>query len=110
MKENLAAGTADFYVHLGITNLQYSNYDEAVRHFRGALRLRPTDIHIMQHLAHAYYKQRDFRQALLQWHNILMMQPQNALVMFMLGRAYIGSGEVMRGQAICEQALALDGR
>ncbi|WP_282456574.1 hypothetical protein [Chitinophaga sedimenti] len=36
-----------------------------------------------------------------------MMQPMNAFAMFMLGKSYIGAGQLVKGQQICDQALAL---
>lgn len=103
-------GDADLYLNLGMAYLKQANYFDAIRHFRTALDLRPKDIQVMLNLANACYKQQDFTQAITQWNNILMLQPLNAFAMFMLGKSYICSGEVAKGQAICDQALALGTR
>ena len=101
---------ADLYLNLGMAHLKQASYNDAIRHLRKAQSLRPKDIQVMLNLANAYYKQQDFTQAITQWNNILMLQPLNAFAMFMLGKSYICSGEVAKGQAICDQALALGSR
>lgn len=98
---------ADLYLNLGMAHLKQAAYDDAIRNLLTALSLRPKDIQVMTNLANAYYKKQDFPHAVSQWNNILMMQPQNAFAMFMLGKSYICSGEVTKGQAICDQALKL---
>lgn len=101
---------ADLYLNLGMAHLKQAGYTDAIRHLRKALTLRPNDIQVMINLANAYYKQQDFTNAITQWNNILMLQPLNGFAMFMLGKSYICSGEVAKGQAICDQALALGTR
>lgn len=101
---------ADLYLNLGMAHLKQASYNDAIRHLRKAQSMRPKDIQVMLNLANAYYKQQDFTQAITQWNNILMLQPLNAFAMFMLGKSYICSGEVAKGQAICDQALALGSR
>lgn len=101
---------ANLYLNLGMAHLKQASYNDAIRHLRKAQSLRPKDIQVMLNLANAYYKQQDFAQAITQWNNILMLQPLNAFAMFMLGKSYICSGEVAKGQAICDQALALGSR
>lgn len=98
---------ADLYLNLGMAHLKQANYTDAVRNLRAALNLRPNNIQVMLNLANAYYKQQDFKQAIVQWNNILMFQPMNGFAMFMLGKSYICSGEVAKGQAICDQAMTL---
>lgn len=102
-----ASGDADLYVNLGVAYLQQAAYDEAISNLKKALQLRSADIRIMQQLAHAYFKQQSYAEAAMQWNRILVLQPQNAFAMFMLGKSYICSGEVVKGQQICDQALQL---
>lgn len=101
------SGNADLYANLGVAYLQQAAYADAISNLQKALQMRPSDIRIMQQLAHAYFKQQDFAQAAMQWNRILVLQPQNAFAMFMLGKSYICSGEVVKGQRICDQALQL---
>lgn len=98
---------ADFYFNLGNACLRQSETEEGIRHLTTALTLRPKDIRIMLSLANAYYKKQDYTHALTQWNGILVMQPMNAFAMFMLGKSYIGAGQLVKGQQICDQALAL---
>ncbi|MGX5817315.1 tetratricopeptide repeat protein [Chitinophaga lutea] len=100
---------ADLYLNLGVARLKEAAYDDAIRLLQAAGRLRPKDIQVMLNLANAYFKKQDFRNAAVQWNNILMQQPQNAFAMFMLGKSYICSGEVLKGQAICDQAMNISG-
>ena len=102
-----ASGDADLYANLGIAYLQQAAYDDAIQNLKKALQLRSADIRIMQQLAHAYFKKQSYAEAAMQWNRILVLQPQNAFAMFMLGKSYICSGEVVKGQRICDQALQL---
>ncbi|WP_343702486.1 tetratricopeptide repeat protein [Chitinophaga sp.] len=98
---------ADLYLNLGMAHLRQADYDNAIQHLQTALSLRPKDIQIMLSLANACYNKQDYRQAATQWNKILVMQPQNAFAMFMLGKSYMGCGELAKGQAICDQALKI---
>jgi tetratricopeptide (TPR) repeat protein len=98
---------ADLYLNLGMAHLKQAAYGEAIANLQTALSLRPKDIQVMLNLANACYKQQDFQQAATLWNKILMLQPQNAFAMFMLGKSYMGCGELVKGQAICDQALAM---
>ncbi|UYQ91337.1 tetratricopeptide repeat protein [Chitinophaga horti] len=98
---------ADYYYNLGNACLRQSETEEGIRHLKSALTLRPKDIRTMLSLANAYYKKQDYTNALTQWNGILVMQPMNAFAMFMLGKSYIGAGQLAKGQQICDQALAL---
>lgn len=98
---------ADYYFNLGNACLRQSETEEGIRHLKSALTLRPKDMRIMLSLANAYYKKQDYTNAVTQWNIILALQPMNAFAMFMLGKSYMGAGEVMKGQQICDQALAL---
>jgi tetratricopeptide (TPR) repeat protein len=101
---------ADLYLNLGMAHLKQAAYDDAIRNLLSALALRPKDVQVMTNLANAWYKKQDFKNAITQWNNILLQQPLNGFAMFMLGRSYICSGEIARGQAICDQALTLGER
>ncbi|RPE12124.1 hypothetical protein EGT74_00770 [Chitinophaga lutea] len=98
---------ADLYLNLGMAYLKQAAYDDAISNLQTASSLRPKDIQVMLNLANAYYKKQDFKLAAIQWNKILVMQPQNAFAMFMLGKSYMGYGELLKGQAICDQALAM---
>ena len=101
---------ADLYLNLGMAHLKQAAYDDAIRNLLSALALRPKDVQVMTNLANAWYKKQDFKNAITQWNNILLQQPLNGFAMFMLGKSYICSGEIARGQAICDQALTLGER
>ncbi|RAJ05067.1 tetratricopeptide repeat protein [Chitinophaga skermanii] len=99
------AADADYYYHLGISYIQQNETEKGIECLESAHVLRTNDIQIMLSLADAYFKKQNFAKAIVQWNNILVLQPQNAFVMFMLGKSYICSGEVLKGQRICDQAL-----
>lgn len=60
-----------------------------------------------QRQAHELYDKRLFKQAIVQWKKVLHLQPTNAFAMFMLGKSYMGAGEQEKGEALCDQAIAL---
>jgi tetratricopeptide (TPR) repeat protein len=60
-----------------------------------------------QYLAHELYSKGRFKRAIVQWKKVLKLQPANAFAMFMLGKSYIGAGETVRGEALCDQAISM---
>jgi hypothetical protein len=58
-----------------------------------------------QHQAHALYNKGLFKRAIVQWKKVLRLQPTNAFAMFMLGKSYMGAGEQVKGEALCDQAV-----
>ncbi len=97
---------ADYYLHIGTACLQSKQYSKGIHHLHHCLNLRSNDTAALQTLAQAFYQNKDYKQAIIYWEQLLRMQPKNAFAMFMLGKSYIEHGELQKGEQYCDQATA----
>ncbi|WP_343688141.1 tetratricopeptide repeat protein [Chitinophaga sp.] len=97
---------ADFYLHIGTACLQSKQFSKGFHHLYHCLNQRPNDTTAMQALAQGLYQHGDYKQSVAYWEQLLRLQPENAFVMFMLGKAYIAHGDTKKGQQWCDKATA----
>lgn len=97
---------ADFYLHIGTACLQSKQFVKGYHHLYHCLNLRPNDTAALQTLAQSLYQNGDYKQSITYWEQLLRIQPENAFVMFMLGKSYIEYGETKKGQLWCDKATA----
>lgn len=98
---------ADYNLNLGTAYLHVRQVEKGVKHLKSCLSLREGDPRPMQALAHHYYLAGNYGAAITYWDKLLNIQPENAFALFMLGKSYIGNGEVAKGEALCDKALAV---
>lgn len=98
---------ADYHLNLGTAYLHVREAEKGIRHLKSCLALRENDPRPLQALAHHYYLAGDFGQAITFWGKLVHVQPGNAFAMFMLGKSYIGKGEMAKGEELCDRALAV---
>ncbi|CAL1517066.1 tetratricopeptide repeat protein [Chitinophaga sp. MM2321] len=96
-----------FLLNTGVTWLRLQQTDKGIDYLCKAQAINPRDEQIMYNLARAWYDKGNFKEASLQYEQVLYLQPTNAFVMFMLGKSYIGNGEEVKGGALCDKALSL---
>lgn len=82
-------------------------YDEAVRTYRIALSLDPTNLEFKNNLASLYFLQKDTLAAIQTYHEILKRDPEMAEVWVNLGVLYALSGEKEPARLAWRNALAL---
>ena len=58
-------------------------------------------------MAHHYYASAQYDKSIICWKKLVKKQPDNAFAVFMLGKAYIGNGEVAKGEALCDEAIEM---
>lgn len=97
----------DLCLTLGMSYLHIKEVTKGIQQLEACLGLRPDETRAIQALAHQYYLAGDFDAAVSYWDRLLRIQPANAFAMFMLGKSYIGQGEVAKGEALCDKALAV---
>ncbi|MBW8685011.1 tetratricopeptide repeat protein [Chitinophaga rhizophila] len=97
---------ADICLTAGMSCLQMKATQKGIQYLENCLAFRPDDPRALQALAHHYYLAGSYQLAVSYWDRLLSIQPGNAFAMFMLGKSYIGTGEVNRGEALCDKALA----
>jgi tetratricopeptide (TPR) repeat protein len=58
--------------------------------------------------AHYYYTNAQYSKSIIYWEKLLKIQPENAFAVFMLGKSYIGKGEVAKGEELCDKAIEMN--
>ncbi|TWW01549.1 tetratricopeptide repeat protein [Chitinophaga pinensis] len=96
---------ADYCLTIGTAYLHIKETDKGILHLQTCLELRQDDTRALQALAHHYYLAGEYVAAVTYWDRLLRIQPANAFAMFLLGKSYIGKGEVAKGEALCDKAL-----
>lgn len=97
---------ADFYLHIGKACLQTKQFVKGFHHLYHCLNLRPNDTMAMQTLAQGLYQHGNYKQSIAYWEQLVRLQPENAFVMFMLGKSYIAYGDKKKGEQWCDKATA----
>lgn len=98
---------ADLCLTLGMSYLHIKETAKGIQQLEACLELRADETRAIQALGHQYYLSGAFTAAISYWDKLLRIQPANAFAMFMLGKSYIGQGEVAKGEAMCDRALAV---
>lgn len=96
---------ADFCLNLGTAYLQIKQADKGIKYLELCLAQRPGETKALQTLGHAYYANGSYGKAVTQWNQLLLLQPDNAFARFMLGKSYIGNGEISKGEELCDKAI-----
>ena len=96
---------ADYCLTIGAAYLHIQQAEKGIEHLLTCLELRHDDTRALQALAHHYYLAAQYEAAVTYWDRLLRIQPANAFAMFLLGKSYIGKGELAKGEALCDKAL-----
>ncbi|WP_167016491.1 lipopolysaccharide assembly protein LapB [Chitinophaga sp. Cy-1792] len=97
---------ATFLLHAGVAAMQAGQLDKSLTFLQQAYDRHPEDETILFNLAHVTYNMGDFAAAVVHWEQLLQRRPADAFVKYMLGKAYIGSGALEKGRALCDAAAA----
>jgi tetratricopeptide (TPR) repeat protein len=98
---------ADLCLTLGMSYLHTKEAGKGIRQLEMCLELRQDESRAIQALAHHYYLTGKYDAAISYWDRLLRLHPANAFALFLLGKSYIGKGEVAKGEALCDKALAV---
>jgi tetratricopeptide (TPR) repeat protein len=96
---------ADLCLNLGTACLQIKQTDKGIRYLESCLIQRPGETKALQALGHTYYTNGNYSKAIVQWSRLLVLQPNNAFVRFMLGKSYIGNGDILKGEELCDNSI-----
>jgi tetratricopeptide (TPR) repeat protein len=97
---------ADFCLNLGAAYLHIKQPDKGIRYLELCLAQRTGEVRALQTLGHAYYANGNYTKAIVYWNQLLLLQPDNGFARFMLGKSYIGNGEISKGEELCDKATA----
>lgn len=95
---------ADLCLNIGTACLQVKQTEKGIRYLESCLIQRPEEVKALQALGHIYYANGNYAKAIIQWNRLLLLQPGNAFARFMLGKSYIGNGEISKGENLCDRS------
>lgn len=95
----------DYLENLGIAYLNAGNLEEGVKMLKEILERKPGDFNILNMIAEAYYYNKDYKEAINYWDQILQYDNTNAESLFMIGICYIRKGEITKGSKLCDKAI-----
>jgi tetratricopeptide (TPR) repeat protein len=98
----------DYLENLGIAYLNAGNMEEGVKILKEILERKPGDFNILNMIAEAYYYNKDYKEAINYWDQILFFDNTNAQSLFMIGICYIRRGEREKGIKLCDKAIEFD--
>jgi len=99
------------YLELGQVYALMENYRLSIYYYQRLLKsggtesTTPEDLQVIHNLGHVYYYEGNYKAAVALWTKLLTLQPQNYFAMFMLGKSYIGSGDLAKGEQLCDKAV-----
>ncbi len=85
-------------------------YDKAGDMVKELLKETPNDTDRLFLLGECQLHARQFGEAIKTYNHILQLDPKNARSLYMSGVATIQSGDKVKGDALCEKAIAMDNR
>ncbi len=90
--------------------IQFSQYKEAIKILKLALKLNPTEETLWIALADAQFKSKDSNNALLTLDKVLVINPKNASIYFAKGSIYMNSKNLENAISMLNQGLLLDNK
>jgi tetratricopeptide (TPR) repeat protein len=100
--------TIEPHNNLGILSGKLQQYEEAIQHFRRALKIDPADRDVNRNLGELYYRQRRFEQSEACFRRILETEPQNARAHYNLGTVAFSVGRRDEGIQHLREALRIE--
>jgi tetratricopeptide (TPR) repeat protein len=94
-----AAQSVEAYVNQGIENSQNGRYDQALKDFNQALKLKPRDPTLLTYRGVVYYAKGQYEKAMQDYNQALAIDPK-------FGRAYYQRGMIYENQEKYAQAVA----
>ena len=94
--------------NLGIASLDAGKFDEGIAILNDLLRKRPADLTLLDMVAHAYYDNGKYDNAMDNWDSILGYDKSNASALYMIGMCYIKKGDKGKGTQLCDKAIQMD--
>jgi len=90
--------------------IQFSQYKEAIKILKLALKLNPKEENLWMVLAEAQFKSKDNDRALLSLDKVLEINPKNASIYFTKGSIYMNSKHLEKAISMLNQGLLLDNK
>jgi tetratricopeptide (TPR) repeat protein len=95
------------YNNLGLTYEAMQRYDDAIAQFQKQIEVNPLDPYAHGSLGLLYSKLKRWNDAVPELEKAVSLQDKNPLVQISLGQAYIASGQIEKGMASFDRAVAL---
>jgi tetratricopeptide (TPR) repeat protein len=104
--DKLSAGDYRTLTGVGVLLARYHLYDEAIQHFQAALQANPDSDEVKFDLADAYFRRRQYSQALDTAGQVSEKGRQDDAYLALLGDIYAHLGDVTRAEEIYRDAIS----
>jgi tetratricopeptide (TPR) repeat protein/transglutaminase-like putative cysteine protease len=107
-KKEIEANAYDEYAFtsLGVAYEGMERYDEAIAQYQKAIEISPLDAYAHGSLGLLYSKLKRWNDAVPELEKAASLQEKNSLIQVSLGQAYFATGQVEKGMASFERAIA----
>lgn len=100
--------TYDFLQNLSTAYMNAGFPEKSLEILLGQLSQKSDDPTLIYTIADTYFKAKKYDEAIQYWNRCLQLDPKNAQALYMTGICYIRKGEQVKGQQLCDKALAMD--
>ncbi|HZH95944.1 MAG TPA: tetratricopeptide repeat protein [Flavisolibacter sp.] len=98
----------EYMENLAISYLNVKNTTKGLEILKESLSRRPTDVNLLNLIAEASYDAKLYADAIGYWDQLLAMDKENAMALYMIGMSYQKKGEKQKGQDLCDRAIQMD--
>jgi tetratricopeptide (TPR) repeat protein len=98
----------DFYENLADSYISIGKPEKALQILQDLLLKKPADLELLNSLGSINYKLKKYDSAIEYWDRILGYDKQNAHALYMIGMSYQKKGDIEKGKALCDKAIAID--
>lgn len=98
----------DFYENIGFAYLYNNDVENGMKNLSVVLSRKPNNFTLLTDIAQAMYQAKRYDEALVYYQKLLDLNAKDAKALYMAGITFQKKGQKEKGQAMCEQAIALD--
>lgn len=98
----------EYMQNLTTALMNAGKFSEGLEMMKQTLAKRPTDIGLIDMIAEACYDAGKYDDAINFYNKILLIDEKKAEALYMMGMAYQKKGQVEKGRALCDKAIAMD--
>jgi tetratricopeptide (TPR) repeat protein len=98
----------DFYENSGFAYLYNNDYENGMKNLSIILSRKPNNASLLTDIAQALYQSKRYDDALVYYQKLLDLNAKDSKALYMAGITFQKKGQKEKGQAMCDQAIAMD--
>ena len=97
-----------FYENLGFAYLNTGDIENGLKNLNTVLSRKPNNTTLLTDIAQAMYQAKRYDDALVYYQKLLDINAKDSKALYMAGITFQKKGQKEKGQAMCDQAIAMD--